>query len=127
VIYRRCFSEANDSVRGARSFARGALDGTPPAVVDAVLLMVSELASNAVQHAASGFEVVIDRGPSRIVVDVKDNGSGSVVPRQHRVTDANGRGLQIVGSLADEWGVRPASRKWRKSVWFAIAIPRGAG
>jgi anti-sigma regulatory factor (Ser/Thr protein kinase) len=123
MIFRRGFTDSGTSVIEARHFTASVLEGMPDPFVDAVVLMVSELATNAVQHARSRFEIVIDCDPAVVVVDVFDHGSGEAAPQTPRVTDVSGRGLQIVRALADTWGVRPPSDDWRKAVWFTLRVP----
>src|SRR5215207_5339347 len=69
---------------GAAAAAREALrDGNgmlPPAIRDDVLLLVSELVTNAVRHAGAGperpLQVQLLRGPRWLVVTVADEGPG---------------------------------------------------
>ena len=123
MITRRIFGEDHQSVPEARRFARSALAGMPEDFVDTVALIVSELATNAVLHTSSAFEVAIDFDEERVVIDVSDR------PRIARPTDPSGRGLQIVAALADDWGVRGGSSEWSKSVWFVkrLTAPPNAG
>ena len=126
MIHRHTFDGGRSSVTGARQFAASVLDGMPTSFVDAVILMVSELATNAVVHAHSRFELVIDCEPDEVVVSLSDHGAGDATPQNPRITDVSGRGLQIVSALADTWGVQGESSDWRKSVWFALRLPERA-
>jgi two-component sensor histidine kinase len=125
VIFTRTFGNRRASVTDARHFTQSILDGRPAEFVDSVVLMVSELATNAVKHARSRFEVVIecDDDDAVVVVRVSDQGRGEAEPRHPRVTDVSGRGLQIVRALADDWGVQAATADWRKAVWFSLRVP----
>jgi anti-sigma regulatory factor (Ser/Thr protein kinase) len=129
MITRRIFGEDHQSVPEARRFARSALAGMPEDFVDTVALIVSELATNAVLHTSSAFEVAIDFDEERVVIDVSDRGPHTAAPRIARPTDPSGRGLQIVAALADDWGVRGGSSEWSKSVWFVkrLTAPPNAG
>jgi anti-sigma regulatory factor (Ser/Thr protein kinase) len=85
--------------------------------------MVSELATNAVLHAKSRFDVIVERvSDSAIRVEVRDFGHG--IPRLLAgSTEAqSGRGLRIVALLAETWGVenRPGGRG--KTIWFTVAV-----
>ena len=80
----RLFPATSASVGQARRFLVGQL---PPAVsrngdADGVVLMLSELATNAVQHAATDFEVAVYVAPdgSRVRVEVRDGGAGFPTP-----------------------------------------------
>jgi anti-sigma regulatory factor (Ser/Thr protein kinase) len=117
----RAFPAAARSVREARDFATAALSGTPAEARADVGLMVSELTTNALQHALSSFRLTVDQTPSEICVEVADYGTGS--PRLQSVgPDAPyGRGLQIVNLLSTQWGVRDES-EFGKTVWFTVAL-----
>jgi len=122
VIVRRTFDKTNRSVPAARRFATTALSEMPTDFVDSVILMISELATNAVQHGRSRFEVVIDCQPDAVQVTVFDQSRSEVSPRTPAVTDIHGRGLQIVRVLADDWGVGAPNDDWQKSVWFTLRV-----
>jgi anti-sigma regulatory factor (Ser/Thr protein kinase) len=86
-----------------------------------LLVMVSELATNAVKHARSGFAVAVHADDRRIRVEVSD-ASDSVPQVQWVPAGAtSGRGLLIVETLSDGWGVI-ASEGGGKSVWFEIPL-----
>lgn len=82
--------------------------------------MVSELATNAVQHARSDFEVTITSARGGICAEVSDTGGGHPAARHATPAQETGRGLKIVAALADSWGVSP--RATGKAVWFAINL-----
>ena len=113
---------------GAASTARQALlanNGQLPATVrDDVLLLVSELVSNAVLHAGAGPErplhVQLLRGPRWVVVTVSDEGPGFVWhPDTERDNGSGGWGLFLVDQIADRWGVECTASGAR--VWFELA------
>jgi anti-sigma regulatory factor (Ser/Thr protein kinase) len=95
-------------------------------VADVAELLSSELVTNAVLHARSSIELEAARTASALRVDVRDVGRGQVQPKaQPAPTEAEGgRGLSIVASLAQSWGVEESSGG--KSVWFTLAAPREA-
>ncbi len=111
------------SVSAARRFVRQVCeDWHLEGAVDAVMLLTSELATNAVLHARTAFAVVVSREGSDVRVDVLD---GSVVPPRARRTSstaATGRGVAMVGQLASRWGATPSERlgAYSKGVWFAV-------
>ena len=98
----------------ATRLVAAAFDGN----TDTVLLLTSELVTNAVRHAATPFwvDVEID-GPQATVSVTDDDGSHLPVPGKPTPDSTNGRGLRIVDQLATQWGHRPA-RRHGKSVWF---------
>ncbi len=106
-----------DAVPAARRFVREHLRGHSDAVVEAVELMTSELATNCVRHARTDFELSVDAGPE-IRVEVRDTGGGRPVPQSPGARDPSGRGLLIVEAMSDEWGVIDAADG--KIVWFSL-------
>jgi serine/threonine-protein kinase RsbW len=114
VVWTQGFPGEAASIGEVRHFVGGLLTGWPCA--DDARLVASELATNAVQHTASGegrgFAVVVAIGPDRVRVAVKDAGapqSPIMLADAAERTDVNGRGLFIVAALAKEWGVDEAA------------------
>lgn len=123
----RRFGGAARSASAARRFVRNTLAGLPKDLVADVELMVSELASNCVVHARTGFEVCLLRAPGTLRVEVTDEGLGD--PRIHSPAHdgRKGRGLMIVDALSDTWGVEHRPDGEGKTVWFAVRhLPSGA-
>lgn len=117
----RRFAPDAVNVRAAREFVADELfdqgfRGDP----DVVLLLASELVTNAVRHAATPFEIAVDvRGDGEVVVAVEDGD----VEHQPKIRhpgpeETNGRGLLLVDQLASRWGSDRTGRG--KSVWFRI-------
>jgi anti-sigma regulatory factor (Ser/Thr protein kinase) len=111
--------------------ARRALDGLEPLMswptFADLRLLVSELIANGVEHSGASRDQLISLEVSavdeRLRVEVSDPGPGFELPRRsaHRPWEAEyGRGLLIVDSLADSWGV---SHGKRSTVWFELAVP----
>jgi hypothetical protein len=113
------------SVGHARRFVRRVLtDWGFDELVDTVALLTSELATNALLHARTGFAVVVSRDDEQVRVDVLD-GSG-VAPRQ-RTTSATaitGRGIAMVAQLATSWGPTPPRELggYAKGVFFTVPL-----
>ena len=108
----------------ARRFLLGTLPDAGDDDADALALMLSELATNAVQHAATEFEVSVRVAPDggRVRVEVSDGAAGYPTP-QDPVPDApHGRGLHIVRALADAWGIEMRRDRPGKTVWFSVAL-----
>ena len=103
----------------ARALVRGALDGYDDALLDDIVLMVSELVTHAMQHAASQITLVLQAYEGIVRVEVIDH--SGVVPALLNVgtTALAGRGIQVVDQLADNWGVVPNATG--KKVWFEVA------
>jgi anti-sigma regulatory factor (Ser/Thr protein kinase) len=105
-------------VTAARRFVRDVLSDRPPELVDAAELMASELATNCVRHARTGFEMTI-HSDGQIRVEVRDTGEGRPKLLSPTSREVSGRGLRIVEAMSDAWGVIPASNG--KAVWFALS------
>ena len=109
-------------VTDARHFVSSTLAEWGVRAPDAALL-VSELATNAVLHARSEFEVTIYRHHDRVRVEVYDHNTRlpafAVVP-----ADAySGRGLMLVQALAWAWGVETHPDDG-KTIWFEVTSER---
>lgn len=114
---------------GAAAAAREALrdeDGALPAPIrDDVILLVSELVTNAVRHAGAGPErplhVQLLRGPRWVVAAVADQGPGFTrsPPGPSGEDESGGWGLFLVDRIADRWGVECTTSG--SCVWFEIA------
>jgi anti-sigma regulatory factor (Ser/Thr protein kinase) len=96
---------------------RSSHDGLPPGLQESLEVIVSELASNAVLHAASTFTVRLMIGAT-VRVEVSDGSPAPPVLRQPSVTAAGGRGLLIVDGYADRWGYHPTADG--KVVWAEV-------
>jgi anti-sigma regulatory factor (Ser/Thr protein kinase) len=119
VTRARSFDADPRSVRAARRFAQDALAGQPGRVLEAITLMVSELATNSIRHGGSGFRLCIATTRKGIRVEVTDRAGGEPTMRFPAPDEPHGRGLQIVDMLSDSWGVeRPGPSG--KTVWFTI-------
>lgn len=115
-----------DSVRKARELIRSLYaDSAVGADPDTVLLLVSELVSNAILHAPGMVEVSAHELGDTLRVEVRDG--SSVLPRvhDHSVDATSGRGLQMVERLADRWGTEPGGPGQGKVVWFEIGPATG--
>ena len=71
-----------------------------------VMLLVSELVSNAVRHTrCERFEVRLEVAPDRLRIEVHDGGDGFVPKIAPSDDGTGGYGMFIVDRLADRWGV----------------------
>jgi anti-sigma regulatory factor (Ser/Thr protein kinase) len=85
-----------------------------------LLLVVSELATNAVLHAKSDFLVVVRQAEHSLGVAVADNDATVPSPQSPSPERASGRGMRIVQALARRWGVEPVPGDG-KVVWAKLA------
>jgi anti-sigma regulatory factor (Ser/Thr protein kinase) len=118
----RAFAPDPGEVFSARHFVASVLDSWGFEMED-LSLLVSELATNAVLHARSDFEVTIIRLPRCVRVEVFDQNtrlpSFAAAP-----TDAySGRGLMLLRGLSANWGVESHS-DIGKTIWFELALPK---
>jgi anti-sigma regulatory factor (Ser/Thr protein kinase) len=123
----RSFTPDVASIRAARRFVLDTVGEVPPGLRDAISVMVSELAMNAVQYGRTAFAVRVELDGGSLRVEVSDSGGGS--PEIQPLPPASvphGRGLFIVDQLSDEWGISPVSGGPRRSVWFRIATSGAA-
>jgi len=117
----RTFPAIPQSVHAARRFATDTLADSPEQALEAVELMVSELATNCIRHERASFHVAILRRSSEIRVEVTDAGGGVPTMRSPGPDEPSGRGLQIVDMLSESWGVEPESPSG-KTVWFTLDV-----
>ena len=114
------------SVRVARVFVSREM-GTAGVSSTLALLLTSELASNVVQHARTGFDLVVDATPERVRVEIHDGVAVTVALRElverhpglPAVNAVNGRGLMLLTSSAAACGVIDKSAQG-KAVWFEV-------
>jgi anti-sigma regulatory factor (Ser/Thr protein kinase) len=117
------FESNPDSVALARRFTAEALGGVSLPIASDVVLLVSELATNAILHAATRFNLCIERSEESIRVEVVDRGVGQARRQSPSPSDLHGRGLQLVENLSDEWGTRQEGST--KAVWFVRNLAAG--
>ncbi|AXK37111.1 ATP-binding protein [Streptomyces armeniacus] len=102
--------EVGRARRWARSRLAGCGIGQDEPLAETVVLLISELVTNAVVH--TGCPAVLRmllphqhaEGAGAVRVEVADSSSRTPRPRQAEGDDTNGRGLELVSGLADRWG-----------------------
>ena len=84
---------------------------------DAVVMIASELVANAIVHGTEPVALAVAYQEPEVTVEVSDGDPRTERVRLRAADDPapGGRGLMIVASLADRWGVRPSQRG--KTVW----------
>lgn len=133
------------AVEAARHRVRDAVGKIAPEIVDDCCLVTSELVTNAVLHAAAPMRIrvrrraagvrieVIDALPDRVPV-ISGTGLADVIaldvsdPTLDDLLDAEtmtGRGLVVVGSVSDEWGVDVGDAT--KTVWADVGTEPSEG
>ncbi|EDY57416.2 histidine kinase domain-containing regulator protein [Streptomyces sviceus ATCC 29083] len=132
-VRRLSFEGESGVVPLARDFTRQALYAwgwLPAASADQraaakhVLLVVSELVTNACLHAEGPDQLGISCDNKVIRVEVSDRGSGQPAPRTpHRAGRPGGHGMFIVQRLCLDWGVVRAPGLTGKTVWAELGAP----
>ncbi|MEV7795629.1 ATP-binding protein [Streptomyces sp. NPDC087512] len=127
------FDDQSGVVPLARDFTRQALYAwgwLPSATADQraaaedVLLVVSELVTNACLHAEGPDELWITCEKKVIRVEVSDRGTGQPAPRTpHRAGRPGGHGMFIVQRLCLDWGVVRTPGVAGKRVWAELGAP----
>jgi serine/threonine-protein kinase RsbW len=120
TLYAGTFPGTPDQVGRVRRELRAYL--TTSLAADDVVLITSELATNAILHSHSNgrsFTVRAEAAPGYVWLEVEDLG-GPWLPAQQ---DGRPHGLEVVAALAGDWGVRttPGGR----IVWARVDIEGG--
>lgn len=93
--------------------------------IESAQLLTSELVTNAVLHAGTEVQIVLEAYDHTVHVEVIDLTKRPPVARYTPYDDLQtGRGLTLLDSVASAWGVNPLDRG--KSVWFDIDATRNA-
>ncbi|WP_170290538.1 ATP-binding protein [Kitasatospora atroaurantiaca] len=95
---------------------------------DDLLIICSELVTNAIEHASEpggDVQVRLQEVDGDCRLEVSDPRPDLLPPRHLVVRGENGRGLLLVRSLADDMDV--ATTKGRKTVWARVLLPAGSG
>jgi anti-sigma regulatory factor (Ser/Thr protein kinase) len=89
------------------------------ALSESLVLVTSELVSNAIRHADSMVTITFTRHGPSVRVEVTDDGAG--LPELHypKASASSGRGLLIIDGLASDWGSRRSADG--KVVWAELA------
>jgi len=111
--------------------------GVPMPLRRTVMLLTSEVLTNAVDHGQAPFTTTVEVDMDRLRVGVRDSSTEQPELRDPTVTDFGGRGVQFLERLASRWGVdrhgetpttqRPAGprasrRRIGKTVWFELDL-----
>lgn len=91
---------------------------------DDVLLIVSELVTNAVRHAGTEVRLTLAIDADRIRIKVSDDidEPPHVDQGSSDGTRPGGRGLVIVSAVATAWGVENSADRRGKTVWADLSL-----
>ena len=97
---------------GAARLARGHVtdfcgDAGCHDLADDATVIVTELVSNAVIHAMTTSELRVSYGAGVLRIEVMDAAPHRPVMRSPGTTEEHGRGLLLVSTLSESWGVEP--------------------
>ncbi|MEO8106247.1 MAG: SpoIIE family protein phosphatase [Actinomycetes bacterium] len=94
-----------------------------PEVIETVMLLTSELATNAMRHSTTDIVVCLERIDRLLRVSVWDSDPHlDLAPRHLEVDAEHGRGLHLVDVLSGSWGV--TAQGVGKEVWFELDLSR---
>ncbi len=107
------------SAARARRFTKDSLRGMRGVLpMDDLLLVVSELVTNAVRYGRGAPTLSLHAGHDWVRVEVTDN--GELLPRGASPSDEErGRGLHLVDALTRKWGIEERTRG--KTIWAELA------
>ncbi len=115
--------------------------GVPLAQRRTVMLLTSEVLTNALDHGEAPFVATVEVDEKRVRIGVRDSSPAQPQLREPKIRDFGGRGVQFLERLASRWGVdrhqEPVTRASRRSrrkgktVWFeldrlpgTVSVPR---
>jgi anti-sigma regulatory factor (Ser/Thr protein kinase) len=109
------------SVAAARRFieARATAWLFPEPAGEQLVLIGSELVTNAVLHARTELTLTLEHRGDRVRISVRDRSKAPATLRHYRADALTGRGLGVVAALSDSWGISAAADG--KVVWAELA------
>ena len=108
------------SAGAARHFVEGELrDRVAADLAEIAVLLTSELVTNVVVHARTPLRLDLDVEASNVRVAVADEVAHSPALRRTHDARLTGRGMNLVETLATQWGVDPTPPG--KTVWFELS------
>ena len=113
------------SVPEARRLIALSLHHLPDESLDVVLLLVSELMSNAVLHGTGSVGLHLGWDRAGVRVGVTDQSSEVPVVPSLDLEALGGRGLLLVDELSSDWGVLTGEAGQGKTVWFTLRTSAG--
>src|SRR5215213_6805678 len=120
VSARIALARSPASVGTARRFieARTAAWSFPEPAGSQLVLIGSELVTNAVLHARTELTLTLELRDGRVRISVKDRSKAPPTLRHYQADALTGRGLGVVAALSDSWGVSAAADG--KVVWAEL-------
>lgn len=119
----RTFESTPEAASEARRYAEEVLHSWDVVFRADALLLVAELAANAVRHARTRFILSLRLQTGLLLVAVSDTNRAPPERVEPTPTATGGRGLLIVNAVAKSWGWEPLPEG--KTVWAAVHAPNG--
>ncbi len=94
-------------------------------LIDTVVLMVSELVTNALLHSGASAQLRLLLTDSGLRAEVRDTSPATPFVKQYSETATTGRGMVIVDALAKSWGANTDASG--KVVWFTVDVDLKSG
>ena len=92
------------------------------ALVEPVLLLTSELVTNAVLHSGTAIVLRVRREGAGVRIGVEDGSSVPPVRRRRSTNATTGRGIALLEQVSSTWGWEPVGTG--KRVWFTVLSDR---
>jgi serine phosphatase RsbU (regulator of sigma subunit)/anti-sigma regulatory factor (Ser/Thr protein kinase) len=86
--------------------------------IDVVVLLTSEIVTNAIVHAGTPLTLRVDTEGERVRIAVSDGAPQVPAMGEFDLHSAGGRGMALLDTLADDWGVQVEPDG--KTVWFDV-------
>jgi two-component sensor histidine kinase len=87
---------------------------------DIPVVVTSELATNAIKHAETGFRVSVTVEEQAVRIEVQDGAGEMGLATTDIAEDTGGLGLRLVERLSTEWGVEIRGKD--KAVWVRLPL-----
>jgi anti-sigma regulatory factor (Ser/Thr protein kinase) len=92
-------------------------------VMDDAMLVMSELATNAVRYGAAPIRATATVEGTHLILAVQDSRASDLpYPKVLTATEPNGRGMHLVAAMASRWGWDRSAHS--KVVWAEIPLDR---
>ncbi|WP_308379189.1 ATP-binding protein [Streptomyces sp. ISL-43] len=111
-------AEVGRARRWARSRLAGSGIGDDEPLAETLILLISELVTNAVVHTGCPAVLRMLFGEPGVRVEVADASDRAPARRRAAGDDTGGRGLELVDGLADRWGWQPEGAG--KRIWCEV-------
>ncbi|XUL94203.1 ATP-binding protein [Streptomyces galilaeus] len=95
-------------------------------LADDMVLVVSELVTNAVQHGEGPIVMILQQHDDTVLAEIADASPSLPVPHVRSAEGESGRGLSLVEAFSDDWGCRTRRSRRGKWVWCSRSLSPAA-